>query len=76
MATNSGFGCAFTVSIILANGPTERSLKGRFYNVPEGLQFALDESPDVALPALAERKQGRYTETKVAFKNISNFNGE
>ena len=68
-ATNSGFDCAFTVNIILANGPIERSLKGRFYNVPAGLQFALDESPDVAPPAFAESTQGRYTETRVALKN-------
>ena len=76
MAMKSGFDCAFTVSIILANGPMERSLKGRFYNSPEGIQFALDESPDVAFPALAESTQGWYTETKVALKNASNFNGE
>jgi hypothetical protein len=76
MGAKSGFDCAFNVNIILANGPMLRSLKGRFYNAPEGLQFVLDESPNVALPTLAESTQGRYTESKVALKNTSNFNGE
>jgi len=76
MATKSGFDCAFTASIILANGPMERSLKGSFYNTPEGLKFALDESPDVVFPRLAESTQGRYTETKVVVENASNFIGE
>lgn len=76
MATKPGYDCAFTASIILANGPMERSLKGRFYNTPEGLKFAVDESPDVVFPRLAESTQGRYTETKVAVKNAGNFKGE
>ncbi len=76
MAAKSGFDCAFTASIILANGPMERSLKGRFYNTPEGLKFALDENPDVEFPRLAESAQGRYTETKVAVENARNLNGE
>jgi hypothetical protein len=76
MATKSGFDCAFATSIFLANGPMERSLKGRFYYTPEGLQFALDESLDAAVPSLAESTQGRYTETKVALRNASNFDGE
>ena len=76
IATKSGFDCAFTTNIILANGPMERSLKGRFYNTPEGLKFVLDESPNVALPTVAESTQGRYTESEVALKNTSNFNGE
>jgi hypothetical protein len=76
MATKSGFGCAFIVNIILANGPMQRALKGRFYNTQEGIQFALDESQDIASPTLAESTQGRYTESKDALKNASNFNGE
>jgi len=76
VAMKSGFDCAFTVSIILANGPMERSLKGRFYNTAEGIQFVLDQSPDVAFPAIAESTQGWYAETKVALKNAGNFNGE
>jgi hypothetical protein len=35
----SGFDCTFAVNIILANGPMQRSLKGRFYNGPSGMQF-------------------------------------
>ena len=76
MATKSGFDCAFTTNIILANGPMERSLKGRFYNAPEGLKFVLDESPKVALPTIAESTQGRHIESKVALKDATNFDGE
>ena len=76
MATKSGFACAFTTNIILANGPIERSLKGRFYSTPEGLKFVLDESPKVALPTFAESTQGRYAESEVALKNTSNFTGD
>ena len=76
MVTKSGFDCAFTASINLANGPLERSMQGRFYNTPEGIKFALDEGPDVAFPRLAESTQGRYTGMKVAIENASNFNGE
>ena len=72
----SGFDCEFTVRIILANGPMERSLEGRFYNTPEGLQFELDQSPGVAFPTLAESKQSRHTEAKIAIKNASNFTSE
>ena len=72
----SGFDCAFTARIILANGPIQRSLKGRFYNAPEGLKFVLDESPKVALPRIAESTQGRHIESKVALKDATNFNGE
>jgi hypothetical protein len=42
-AMKSGFDCAFAVNIALATGPMQRSLKGRFYNTPEGIQFALDD---------------------------------
>ena len=42
-AMKSGFDCAFAVNIALANGPMQRALKGRFYNTPEGIQFALDD---------------------------------
>ena len=42
MAMKSGFDCAFTVNIALANGPMQRSLKGRFHDSPQGIQFALD----------------------------------
>jgi len=54
MAMKSGFDCAFTVNIALANGPMQRSLKGRFYNTPEGIQFDLDdESPERHLASRA-----------------------
>lgn len=76
MATKSGFDCAFTASIILANGPMKRLLEGRFYNTPEGLKFAIDEKPDVEFPRLAESTQTRRKETKVAVENVRNFNGE
>jgi hypothetical protein len=64
MKTKSGFDCAFAVDIILANGPMERSLNGRFYNAPEGIQFALDESPHVAVPVLAESPGGTLMSTR------------
>jgi hypothetical protein len=54
MAMKSGFDCAFTVNIALANGPMQRSLKGRFYNSPQGIQFALDnKSPERHLASRA-----------------------
>ena len=74
--TKSGFDCAFVVNIILANGSMERSLRGRFYNTSEGIQFALDESPDVAVPAVAESTRGDYIESKSALKNVSKINVE
>jgi len=77
MATKSGFDCAFAVNIILANGPMQRSLKGRFYNTPEGMQFALDAgSPDGAFPRLAESTQRQHIESEVQLKNASDFSGE
>lgn len=69
--TKSGFDCAFAVNIILANGPMKRSLKGRFYNTSEGMQFALDESPDVAVPVVAENIPG-----KEALNNANKVKGE
>ena len=74
--TKSGFDCAFAVKIILANGPMERSLRGRFYNTSEGIQFALDESPDTVVPAVAESKQDRHIESQDELKTAIKFNGE
>jgi len=77
MATKSGFECAFIVNITLANGLMQRELKGRFYNTPEGMQFALDaEIPDGAIPRLVESTQREYIESQALFKNAGNFNDE
>jgi hypothetical protein len=77
MATKSGFYCAFTANIILVNGPMQRSLKGRFYNAPEGMQFALDaESPDRAFPNAVVSTHREYIESQALFKDANNFNGE
>jgi hypothetical protein len=40
--TKSGYKCAFAVSILLASGPMQRSLEGRFYNSSDGIKFAFE----------------------------------
>jgi len=47
--TKSGYKCAFAVNILLANGPMQRSLEGRFYNSSEGIKFAFEPEFQVDL---------------------------
>ena len=56
--TKSGYRCAFAASILLANGPMQRSLEGRFYNSPEGIKFAFETEfqVDPVRTLMAERQ--------------------
>ncbi len=64
-ATKSGFDCAFTVNIALANGPMHRALKGRFYNSSGEIKFAFEsEFQFDPVPTLVASTQARYAEAK------------
>ena len=56
--TKSGYRCAFAANILLANGPMQRSLEGRFYNSPEGIKFAFETEfqVDPVRSLMAERQ--------------------
>ena len=58
MEIKSGYRCAFSASILLANGPMQRSLEGRFYNSPEGIKFAFETELQVdPVPTLVAARQ-------------------
>ena len=56
--TKSGYRCAFAANILLANGPMQRSLEGRFYNSPDGIKFAFETELQVdPVPTLIAERQ-------------------
>ena len=58
METRSGYRCAFAANIILANGPMQRSLVGRFYNSSEGIKFSFEtEFQGDPVPTLMAERQ-------------------
>ena len=65
-ATKSGFDCAFTVNIDLANGQMHRALKGRFYNSSGEIKFAFESEFQIdPVPTLVASTQAGYAKSKV-----------
>ena len=54
-----GFDCSFYVKVGLVDGPLQRELSGRFFNMPEGVRFVFEDEASEKNMRVAST-QGEY----------------